>query len=334
MDEFYAFYKAKDVILYALAVGFGSDPERSAEGDLRYLYEGQVDPIFEVLPTFCLALTFLADKASGADIGGIPSFPPPLMRSMGVLPRRYLRTDITISTFPVLHTWQSVSFHRKLPIPAGSGSVKTTLRGHFLSVNPKSIGTFVTTETTVDLSNERGLGKTLCTMQSTALVLGVPEDIVIAFDSGMDRHARYKPSDESNPIFETEYVVPPNQALFYRLASGDSNKIHVDASAVPMLDSSRPLLHGLCTIGIVARFILQWTNDNYKHANLKHLEARFRKPVFIGDRICVRVWIVDGGAGCDKHLAFTVRNAATKDVIVDNACAIVECLEDTKRSRL
>lgn len=332
-EEFCAYYNAKDAILYALAIGFGSDPERS-EKDLQYLYEEQSDPKFAVVPTFCLALTFLADKGSGYNSSGIPSFPPPIMRSMGVLPRRFLRSEIFLDSFPVLHTWQSISFHRDIPAP-GSESVRTTLQGRFISLAPKSVGTFVTTEMSVSLPHEDGPDRDLCTMQSTALVLGVSSEDVVSFDSGIAKRTMYRPVSTHQPaLFEAEYTVPPNQALLYRLASGDSNKIHVDASSVPMLDSPRPLLHGLCTLGISTRFILQWANDNYRNPHIRHLEARFSKPVFIGDRISVKVWSVEDTAECVKHLAFIVRNMDTGEIVVDKGCAVVECQEAIGRSRL
>lgn len=335
MDAFYASYSAKDVILYALAIGFGSDPERS-EKDLRYLYEEQSDPNFSVVPTFCLALTFLAEKGSGSGLNaiGIPSFPPPLMKSMGVLPRRFLRSEISLDEFPVLHTWQSISFHRDVPAP-GSGSVKTSLEGQFISVAPKSVGTFVTTEISVYIPNEQGPGRVLCTMQSTALVLGVSSEDVVTFDSGIAKRTMDRPASSSQTIlFEAEYTVPPSLALLYRLASGDSNKIHVDASLVPMLDSRRPLLHGLCTLGIATRFILQWLNDNYKHSHIRHLEARFSKPVLIGDNLYVQVWSVDDTAECVEQLAFIVRNIDTGDILVDKGCAVIDCQEAIGHSRL
>lgn len=180
-------------------------------------------------------------------------------------------------------------------------------------------------------------------MQSTALVLGIEEDDVVAFDSGVALNARYPTmsslqSTTTKTLFEIDYVIPPNLALLYRLASGDSNNIHVDASAIPMLDSSRPLLHGLCTLGIVARFLLEWSNDNFNNSTLQHLEARFRKPVFIGDTISVKVWGFDDSkqdtASTCTRLAFNVSNATTGEVIVDKACAIMECRGAVVRSRL
>jgi acyl dehydratase len=185
------------------------------------------------------------------------------------------------------------------------------------------------------LSNEHGPAKALCTMQSTALVLGVSSEDVVTFDSGITRRTMYRPASSSQTIlFEAEYTVPPSQALLYRLASGDSNKIHVDASLVPMLDSQRPLLHGLCTLGIATRFILQWLNDNYKHSHIRHLEARFSKPVFIGDKISIQVWSIDDTEVCVKQLAFIIRNMDTEEIVVDKGCAIIECQEATGRSRL
>jgi acyl dehydratase len=94
------------------------------------------------------------------------------------------------------------------------------------------------------------------------------------------------------------------------------------------------LLHGLCTLGIATRFILQWLNDNYKHSHIRHLEARFSKPVFIGDRISIKVWSVDDSTECVKQLAFIVRNIDTGEIVVDNGYAVIDCQEVIGRSRL
>ena len=96
-------YNAKDLILYALSVGFGSS---DTIDELPYLYEQHKD--FCALPTFCLALTFWARSTNGSTIG-IPSFPPPLMEKDDVIPRRFLRQkDLDLSSQPVIHTFQSI----------------------------------------------------------------------------------------------------------------------------------------------------------------------------------------------------------------------------------
>jgi hypothetical protein len=116
-------------------------------------------------------------------------------------------------TSPVSH--MAIIHHRDVPAPAGSGSVKATLEGQFISVAPKAVGTFVTTEISACLPNEHGPSRALCTMQSTALVLGVPSEDVVTFDSGITtKRTMYRPVSSSQTVlFEAEYTIPPSQAL-------------------------------------------------------------------------------------------------------------------------
>uniref|UniRef100_A0A183BZU8 MaoC-like domain-containing protein n=1 Tax=Globodera pallida TaxID=36090 RepID=A0A183BZU8_GLOPA len=48
-----------------------------------------------------------------------------------------------------------------------------------------------------------------------------------------------------------------DQAALYRLGSGDLNPLHIDANFSKMAGFQRPILHGLCTLGISCRLILQ-----------------------------------------------------------------------------
>ena len=48
--------------------------------------------------------------------------------------------------------------------------------------------------------------------------------------------------------------IPANKAFIYRL-SGDWNPLHVDPDFAYMGGYEKPILHGLCTFGIVTRII-------------------------------------------------------------------------------
>ena len=109
-----------------------------------------------------------------------------------------------------------------------------------------------------------------------------------------------------------------NAALLYRLASGDSNDIHVDPSQTPALvlpkqqqehddeeesnnkKSKQPqlIVHGLYTLGVVARMLIQHSLANSGSdsggvqvgISIQHMEAQFVKPVCVGDSIVIQCW--------------------------------------------
>ena len=72
-------------------------------------------------------------------------------------------------------------------------------------------------------------------------------------------------------------------ALLYRL-NGDRNPIHADPAAAAKAGFDRPILHGLCTYGVVG-YLLTRTVCNHDPARLLSLGARFSSPVFPGETI-------------------------------------------------
>lgn len=332
-EEFAVAYGARDAILYALSIGFGSD-SNTYQNDLRYLYDEHEE--FNVFPTQCLSFIFWA-RANGTSAGGLPSriptFPPPLMQAMEVLPKRFLRKIVPIDGLPIIHTSQAVVWNRDLPIPLLEKPVRVVMRGKTTSVVPKSIGTFVTTETSVHENSVHS--PRMCTVQSTVLVLGFPSDCVIPF---LDQSPASIPNitsllNNSNIsktlLFEAEHKIPSDATILYRLASGDSNSMHIIKDSAPLLTMSDrqrqssatrtpslPLLHGLCTLGIATRMIQQYVSQNQKmDVAIRHLQGKFTNPVFVGDWITVRAWKV---AQPDEHYLFEVQNSCSKQILLDN----------------
>jgi acyl dehydratase len=196
-----------------------------------------------------------------------------------------------------------------------------TIKGRFHSIQPKSIGTFVTSEIVVHAQNDP-----VCTLQTTALVLGLPSEQVISYTSPRkkenDLQAAQPPlHDDSLFFFESEYLISSDQALLYRLASGNSNRIHVDASSVPFLqDAKQPLLHGLCLLGIAARMIVQ----HYKaddDLQIRRLEGKFTKPVFLKDTIVVKAWRTGTQ---QQHVSFVVYNQSKQELALDRGYMLLE----------
>ncbi|MCG8371202.1 MAG: MaoC family dehydratase N-terminal domain-containing protein, partial [Proteobacteria bacterium] len=74
-----------------------------------------------------------------------------------------------------------------------------------------------------------------------------------------------------------------DQALLYRL-TGDRNPLHADPARARAVGFDRPILHGLCTLGVACKAVLQTICD-YDHTLIEEFDARFSAPVLPGDTI-------------------------------------------------
>ena len=93
---------------------------------------------------------------------------------------------------------------------------------------------------------------------------------------------------ERSPDTLVELPTRPEQALLYRL-NGDMNPLHIDANVAMRAGFPRPILHGLCTFGIVTHALLRALCD-YDVLRLRAVAMRFTSPVFPGDTIRTEVW--------------------------------------------
>ncbi len=97
---------------------------------------------------------------------------------------------------------------------------------------------------------------------------------------------------DRTPDAETTYDVSPTQALLYRLC-GDRNPLHADPDFATAAGFPAPILHGLCSYGIVLRELTEACLDG-DAAAVGGFSAKFAGVLFPGETIRVRGWREDG----------------------------------------
>jgi acyl dehydratase len=93
---------------------------------------------------------------------------------------------------------------------------------------------------------------------------------------------------DRRPDVEVERRTLPQQALLYRL-SGDKNPLHADPEFAKLGGFDRPILHGLCTYGIVCKAVVDEALAGDVSAVARY-QARFAGVTFPGETIAVRMW--------------------------------------------
>lgn len=99
---------------------------------------------------------------------------------------------------------------------------------------------------------------------------------------------------ERAPDRSLTHEIDPRAALIYRL-SGDFNPLHIDPATARQAGYERPILHGLCTMGL-ANHVLVEEIAGGDPARFRGFACRFSSPVFPGDMVRVEIWDEDGGA--------------------------------------
>jgi len=161
------------------------------------------------------------------------------------------------------------------PIPT-SARVENTAR--ISAVYDKGKGVLVVVEiTTTDSS-----GKELFTNRSSLFIRG---------EGGFGGESGPAPGNEPparRPDEVHQFRTLPQQALLYRL-SGDKNPLHVDPAFAAMGGFDRPILHGLCSYGIVCKAVCDRVFDGDVTA-IKRYQARFSGVVLPGETIVTNIW--------------------------------------------
>ena len=111
-------------------------------------------------------------------------------------------------------------------------------------------------------------------------------------DGGFGGPSEGQPEPHNVPTRAPERTVDistrPDQALVYRLC-GDRNPLHSDPEFAKRAGFPKPILHGMCTYGIICRGVLQ-TYADYDPSAFKQHAARFSSPVYPGETVTMELW--------------------------------------------
>jgi len=180
----------------------------------------------------------------------------------------------------LVHGEQAIELHREIPV---EGRVLTT--GRVTGVYDKGSAAVVVTESR---SVDAETGEPMFTTRMSAFIRG---EGGWGGDRGPSGAKNVAPDRE--PDHTVTYTTRRDQALTYRL-SGDRNPLHSDPQFAKLAGFDQPILHGLCTYGFTGRALLHALCES-DPARFKGMEARFSTPVFPGDALTVKMWVVSPG---------------------------------------
>jgi acyl dehydratase len=173
----------------------------------------------------------------------------------------------------VVHGSQSVTVHGPLPT---TGSARLTTR--ITDVWDKGKAAVIWQQGTA----VSGSGEELWRVRSSIFVRGEG-------GWGGDRGSSEPVAlPDREPDLSTSYDVRDDQALLYRLC-GDRNPLHADPAFAQQAGFPAPILHGLCTWGIVLREVTEGLLAADATA-VGGFSARFAGVVLPGETIHVRAW--------------------------------------------
>jgi acyl dehydratase len=233
----------------------------------------------QVLPTFAL----LAPTSH--------VFEPPSVSFPGV----------EVDLAKVLHGGQDLVVHRPLPT---DGTAR--LRSRIADVHDKGTAAVLIHESeAVDEA-----GQVLYTSRSSIFARGEG-----GFGGERGPAARVE-TPQRVPDLEVSTPTLPQQALWYRLC-GDRNPLHSDPGFARQAGFSRPILHGLCSYGMVCKALVDALLDG-DVARVARFSTRFAGVVFPGETLRTRAWRRDS----DWVVSTTVVERDDAPVLADTVFAV------------
>jgi len=242
-------WSSSDVLLYHLGIGAGS--RSGANLDPRVLRWTTEHGDSQVLPSFgVVAPTFHETEAPSVEMPGV-----------------------RINLAQVVHGSQSVTVHAPIPT-SGSATQRTTLT----DVWDKGKAAVIWQDATVTADD----GTDLWSTRSSIFVRG---EGGFGGDRGTSEPVELP---DREPDADVTYPITPQQALIYRLC-GDRNPLHSDPEFAKAAGFPAPILHGLCSYGIVLRELTEALLDGDAR-RVGGFAVKFAGVVYPGETLRVRGW--------------------------------------------
>lgn len=250
------------------AVGFRADPftvtwtEKDAILYALGVGAGQADPLAE--------LSLTTENTSGVEQQVLPTFGIVLGQN-GLLRRMPIGE---YDKAKLLHGDQSIEVAGPIP-PTGSASIQATVDG----IYDKGSGALVVISAH---ASDRETGTSLWTSRLGYFLRG---------EGGFGGVAA--PGEAwQKPIGDPDLLVHSptraDQALLYRM-NGDRNPLHSDPAFAGRAGFERPILHGLCTYGVVHRALIGAICGG-DATKFESMYARFSRPATPGTNLRTAVW--------------------------------------------
>ena len=182
----------------------------------------------------------------------------------------------------IVHGEQAVTLHAPLP---HTGTIIGRNRMTGIADKGAATGALLYTERVL---TDAGTGAKLATLNAT---------IVLRGNGGFGPHdpapaPPVHPIPERAPDIVVNLPTRPEQAFYYRL-NGDENPLHADPGFAARAGFPRPILHGLCSFGVICHALVATICD-YDASRLSGLGCRFSAPVFPGEVIRTEIWRAEG----------------------------------------
>ncbi|KAM7517329.1 hypothetical protein LguiA_006912 [Lonicera macranthoides] len=243
-------YTERDAALYALGVG-SCARDALDDNELKYVYHQDGQQSIQVLPTFA-ALFSLGFSSSIAELPGL-QYDPRLL----------------------LHGQQYMEIYRSLP---SNGCIQN--QASIVGLHDKGKATVIEIEV---VSYGKDSGEPLCMNRMSIYLRGAGG---FSKPSQPYSYSKYPNNQISAPKIPKSQ---PFAALLYRL-SGDYNPLHSDPKIAEVAGFSRPILHGLCTLGFAVRAIIICMCRGDPDM-IKSISGRFLLHVYPGETLITEMWL-------------------------------------------